>query len=197
MIIQSDHTGFPAGTVVKNLPASAGGTREMLSIPGLGRSPGVGHGNPLQYPCLENPHGQSSLVGFSPYGDKSWMRLKRLSTHTHQCMRCKRHGFDPWVRKIPWSRKWQPDCQENFKDRGAWWAAVHGVTKSQIQLSTCDHTVEYYTAMKMKHTQYGLFFNLKMNDREFPGGPVVRILGFYCRGHRFNPCSAAKKIRNE
>ena len=42
---------FPGGTVVKNLPADAG---EAGSIPGLGRSPGVGNGNPLQYSCLEN-----------------------------------------------------------------------------------------------------------------------------------------------
>ena len=40
--------------VVKNLPASAGDTRDTGSIPGLGRSPGEGNGNPLQYPCLEN-----------------------------------------------------------------------------------------------------------------------------------------------
>ena len=72
-------------------------------------------------------------------------------------------------------------------DRGAWQAIVQGVTNSQTQLSTCDHTVEYYTAMKMKHTQYGLFLNLKMNDREFAGGPMVRILGFHCRVHRFIP----------
>ena len=42
--------GFPGGTVVKNLPASAG---DMDLIPGSGRSPGGGHGNPLQYSCLE------------------------------------------------------------------------------------------------------------------------------------------------
>ena len=41
--------------VVNNLPANAGGKRDVGSIPGLGRSPGVGHGNPLQYSCLENP----------------------------------------------------------------------------------------------------------------------------------------------
>ena len=40
--------------VVKNLPASAGELRERGSIPGLGRSPGEGHGKPLQYFCLEN-----------------------------------------------------------------------------------------------------------------------------------------------
>ena len=40
------------------------------SIPGLGRSPGGGHSNPLQYSCLENPHGQKSLVNYSPWGHK-------------------------------------------------------------------------------------------------------------------------------
>ena len=43
--------------VVKNLPANAGDIRDMGLIPGSGRSPGGGHGNPLQYSCLENPHG--------------------------------------------------------------------------------------------------------------------------------------------
>ena len=46
--------GFPGGSVVKNLPANAGDTRDTSSIPGLGRSPGVGNGNPLQYSGLEN-----------------------------------------------------------------------------------------------------------------------------------------------
>ena len=41
--------------VVKNLPANAGDAREVGSIPGSGRSPGEGNGNPLQYSCLENP----------------------------------------------------------------------------------------------------------------------------------------------
>ena len=41
--------------VVKNLPANAGDVRDMGCIPGSGRSPGEGHGNPLQYSCLENP----------------------------------------------------------------------------------------------------------------------------------------------
>ena len=41
--------------MVKNLPANAGAVRDLGSIPRLGRSPGGGHGNPLQYSCLENP----------------------------------------------------------------------------------------------------------------------------------------------
>ena len=40
--------------VVKNMPANAGDTRDLISIPGSGRSPGGGHGNPLQYSFLEN-----------------------------------------------------------------------------------------------------------------------------------------------
>ena len=47
--------------VVKNLLVSSGDIRDMGSIPRSGRSPGGGHGNPLQYSCLKNPHGQRSL----------------------------------------------------------------------------------------------------------------------------------------
>ena len=47
--------GFPGGSVVQNPPANAGDTIDMGSIPGLGRSSGVGNGNPLQYSCLGNP----------------------------------------------------------------------------------------------------------------------------------------------
>ena len=69
--------GLPrVALLVKNPPASAGDTRDMGLIPGLGRSPGGGNGNPHQYSCLDNP-----------------------------------------------------------MDRGAWQATVHGVAKSQTQLS--------------------------------------------------------------
>ena len=47
--------GFPGGAVVKNPPMNPGDTRDVGSIPGLGRSPGEGNGNPLQYSCLQNP----------------------------------------------------------------------------------------------------------------------------------------------
>ena len=45
--------GFPGGSVIKNLPANAGDTGDVGSVPGSGSSPG-GNGNPLQYYCLEN-----------------------------------------------------------------------------------------------------------------------------------------------
>ena len=51
----------PGGAVVKNLPANAGDTRDPGSIPGSGRSPGGGNGNPLQYSCLENPMDRGAL----------------------------------------------------------------------------------------------------------------------------------------
>ena len=52
--------------VLKKPPSNAGDIRCMGLIPGSGRSPGGGHGNPLQYSCLESPTGQTSLVGYSP-----------------------------------------------------------------------------------------------------------------------------------
>ena len=56
--------------VVKNPSANAGDVKDSGSIPGLGRSPRGGHGNPFQYSCLENPCGQRSLLRYSPYGRK-------------------------------------------------------------------------------------------------------------------------------
>ena len=60
---------FQGGTVVKNPPAYGGDTRDAGSIPGLGRCPGGGHGNPGQYSCLENPTDRS-LAGHSLQGCK-------------------------------------------------------------------------------------------------------------------------------
>ena len=57
--------GFPGGSIGKESSCKVG---DLSSVLRLGRSPGGGHGNPLQYSCLENPHGQRSLVGYSPWG---------------------------------------------------------------------------------------------------------------------------------
>ena len=69
-IVVVPYRDFPGGVVVRNLPPSTGDARHPGSVPGSGRSPGVGNGNPLQYSCLEN-----------------------------------------------------------YMDRGAWWAAVHGIAE--------------------------------------------------------------------
>ena len=57
--------GFPCGSDSKESTYSE---EDLGLIPGLGRFSGGGHGNPLQYSCLENPHGQRSLGGYSPRG---------------------------------------------------------------------------------------------------------------------------------
>ena len=71
--------GFPCGSVSKESACNAG---ELGLIPGLGRSPGGGNGNPLQYSCLVNPHGQRSLVGYSPWGHKESDMTEQLCKHT-------------------------------------------------------------------------------------------------------------------
>ena len=94
---------------------------------------GEGNGNPLQCSCLENPRDGGA-----------WWNLKRLSSSSssssdsngkESACQCRRHRFDPW--KIPWRRHDNPiqySCLENPMDRGAWWATIHRVTKSWIQL---------------------------------------------------------------
>ena len=70
--------GFPGDSVVQNLRANTGDLRDTGSIPGSGRCPGGGHGNPLQYSCLELSHGQRSLVSYSPQGHRighNWSNL--------------------------------------------------------------------------------------------------------------------------
>ena len=66
---------------------------DLGSIPGLGRSPGGGHGNPLQYSCLENPHGQRILTGYSPWGHKESDTTELLSTAHLPNIQVFNHGF--------------------------------------------------------------------------------------------------------
>ena len=65
--IKSPKVIFPGGSDGKESACNAG---DLGSIPGLGRSPGGAHGNPLQYSCLKNLHGQRSLAGYNPWGSK-------------------------------------------------------------------------------------------------------------------------------
>ena len=69
--------------MVKNASANAGEERDSGSIPWSGRSPGGGHGNPLQYSCLENPTDRGSWWATVHRVAKSQTLLKRLSTHAH------------------------------------------------------------------------------------------------------------------
>ena len=139
--------------LVKNPPA-------VWETPGLnpesGRFPGEAIGYPIQYSCLENPHGQWSLAGYSPWGCKKSDMTERLSTAQDkefelprwhrgkesacQCRRHRRLGFNPWVRKIPWSRKWQP-------------TPVFAPGKSHGQKSLADYSLQSHKESDMtKHT---------------------------------------------
>ena len=144
--------------VGKNLPATGGDIRDTSSVPGWGRSPGEGNGNPLQYSSLENPQGQSSLMGYSPRGCRE--SDTELVTHTHTDTQTYIIYMASQVmlvvknlpanardlrdtRSIPGSGRSprggrdnppQYSCLENPTDRGAWWATLHGVAKSQTQL---------------------------------------------------------------
>ena len=96
--------GFPDGLDSKESACNAG---DLGLIPGFRRSPGGGHGNPLQYSCLENPHGQRSLAGYSPQGHIELDMTERLSTAQHHDCNCDVHG----------SHDFQQNCFFFFYDR--------------------------------------------------------------------------------
>ena len=75
---------FPDGPSDEEPASNAGDEREVGSIPGSGRSPGGGHGNPLQYSCLENPTDRGAWRAMVHRVAKSQTRLKQL--HTHACV---------------------------------------------------------------------------------------------------------------
>ena len=104
--------GSPGGSDGRESVCNAG---DPGSIPGLGRSPGEGHSNPLQYSCLvismdrgawwATVHGVLNLQDYTVIsfpGDTSGKE------HLCQGRKWKTRGFDPWVRKIPWRRTRQP-----------------------------------------------------------------------------------------
>ena len=80
--LYSPYAGLPQGHSSKESICNAGGAVDSGSIPGLGRSPGGGNGNPLQYSCLENPMDSGAWHATVQGVTKSWTGLKHLSMHT-------------------------------------------------------------------------------------------------------------------
>ena len=112
----------PGGSVVKNLPANAGGVGDPGSIPGLGRSPGGGNGNLLQYSCLENPMDRGAWQATVHGVPKSQTLLSDWAyTHTQRAITNQLGVKEYCLNKL----------RELVMDREAWCAAVHGVTKSR------------------------------------------------------------------
>ena len=93
--------------MVKSPPANAGDIRDMGSTPGLGRSSGGGHSNPLQYSCLENPMDRGDFAVHRVA--KSWTWLKWLSTCTHTL--CKQDV--PFISEQIWSQLF--NCLRNLE----------------------------------------------------------------------------------
>ena len=94
------HQGFPGGSVSKESACNVG---DMGLILALGKSPGGGHGNVLQYLCLENHHEQRSLVGCSPWDHKESDMSKQLSTNTQYLL--SRIQFSRFSSGITFSKK--------------------------------------------------------------------------------------------
>ena len=86
---------IPGGSDGKESACNVG---DLGWIPGLGRSLEGGHGNPLQYSCLENPHGQTSLAGYSPWGYKESDPTEQLTTL------CKLYNTGPFPSACPHTR---------------------------------------------------------------------------------------------
>ena len=97
--------------MVKNRPANAGDVRKLGSIPGSGRSPGGGNGNPLQYSCLENTTDRRPWWAIVHSAAKSQTRLKRLITkglgHSLLIFRHSRPlvPLEDWFQELPWTPK--------------------------------------------------------------------------------------------
>ena len=122
-------------------------TTERVHFPFSLSCIGEGNGNPLQCSCLENPRDGGAWWA-AVYGvAQSPTRLRWLSTAMVKkfACQCRRHSFNPWVRKIPCSWKWLSTSVfylENSMDKGSWRATVHGVTNSWTE-DACLHTHVY------------------------------------------------------
>ena len=81
--------------MVKNLPANAGDVRDTGSIPGLGRSSGEGHGNPLRYSCLQTSMDRGAWRATVHRVTKSWTRLMQLSAQSCGCRHISDMSLEP------------------------------------------------------------------------------------------------------
>ena len=87
--------------MVKSLPANAGDIRDTVSILGSGSSPGRGHGNPLQYSRLENPHGWRSLVGYGVWGLKELHKPEHTQVRIRNSRQGRRQAEGSWWHRGP------------------------------------------------------------------------------------------------
>ena len=145
--------------------------------PWVGRSPREGNGNPLQYSCLENPTDRGAQQATVQWVTKNWTQL---SSKERQCQRmlkllhnCTHHGEGNGT-------PLQHSCLENPMDRGAWWAAVHGVAKSRTRLSNFTFTFHFH-ALEKEMATHSSVLAWRIPGMVEPGG--LPSMGSHRVGH--------------
>ena len=151
---------------LKNPPANAG---DVGSIPGSGRSPGEGRGNPLQDSCLGNPMDRGAWRATVHGVTQSWTRLSDSTGEGN-------------------GTPLQYSCLENPMDRGAWWATVHGVAKSQTRLSDFTFTFHFH-ALEKEMATHSSVFAWRIPGKGEPGG--LPSQGSHRVGHDWSDLAAA------
>ena len=176
--------------MVKNPPADAGDTGDLGLIPGSGRSPEGGHGNPFQYSCLENPMDRGAWQATVHRVTNSWTQLKWLSMHAYRYI-----SLQPNIEKLYtisknktgswlWLRSWTPCFQIQLK-----WKKVGKTTRpfrDDLNQIPYDYTVEVRNRFK----------GLDLIDR-VPGDYGMRFMTLYRRqGSRPSPRKRNAKKQN-
>ena len=146
--------------VVKNLHANKRDIKDTGSIPGRGRSPGGGHGSPLQYSCLENTMDRGACWATVQSVTKSWTWQQRLSTHTlkvktrmvawvqNECKRvgCLRSWFQGW-----------PGAQLTAARSSAHCCCSESSRMVQSFWNIC-HMLLGWEKIKFKNSKYGFYW---------------------------------------
>ena len=153
--------------VVKNLPA--GDLRDAGSVLGSGRSPREGHGNLLQYSCLENSMDRGAWWAAVHGVAKNWTQLK-------------------WPSGEGNGTQLQYSCLENPTDGGAWWAAVHGVARSRTRLSDFTFTFHFH-ALEKEMATHSSVLAWRIPGMGEPDG--LSSLGSHRVGHDWSDLAAA------
>ena len=161
------------------------------SVSGLVRSPGGGHGNPLQYSCLENPHGQRSLAGYSLWGHKDWDMTERLSTERINswmiftivtCIFILINVGNLWFRNI------KPKFLSERKSTGSW------NYTDQIKISKRSPWKKGWTFIyPTRNDKTGLLLTQKVPFQEFLNG-TCSLIYFASTGQKKKSCN--RQIHN-
>ena len=138
--IKHQSKGLPCGSAGKEFACNVG---DLGLIPGLGRSPGGEHGNPLQYCCLKKPHGQRSLVGHSPWGCKELDTTERLSTEQHK------YPLSQFSSCFPFSPSYNPGSTKPYNCPSSWLDYVKDI-QSILPLEECNSSLLSLSSMNRR-----------------------------------------------